>query len=57
MEDADNPEVARPSDEDVCELGEYSPWEEGTTAYRVTDLVLHSSNDLTVLAERWRLEG
>ena len=50
MAEADNPEVARPTDDESCRPGECSPWGEGTTSYRVTDLVLHSAEDLTALA-------
>lgn len=50
MAEADNPEVARPTDDESCRPGECSPWGEGTTSYRVTDLVLHAAEDLTALA-------
>jgi hypothetical protein len=49
MADADRPEVVRPDDES-CPRGECAPWEDGTTSYRVTDLVLQSAEDLTALA-------
>ncbi len=57
MEDADNEARSLPDDEEFCELGECSPHVEGTTSYRVTDLVLHSTNDLTVLAEALQARG
>ena len=57
MQDADHHARSSPSDEDVCEVEECSPLEEGSTSYRVTDLVLHSSKDLTVLAEALEAQG
>jgi hypothetical protein len=48
--DTDKPEVVRPDDDESCPQGECAPWAEGTTRYSVTDLVLHSAEDLTALA-------
>jgi hypothetical protein len=57
MQDADQPVRSPPSDEELYELGECLPYVEGTTSYRVTDLVLHSTSDLTVLAEALQARG
>ena len=50
MADADRPEVVQPDDDESCKQGECMPWDEGITRYSVTDLVLHSAEDLTTLA-------
>ena len=50
MADSDGPEVVQPDDDEPCQQGECMPWDEGITRYSVTDLVLHSAEDLTALA-------
>jgi len=53
----DEPEVIGPDDHESCTQGECLAWEEGTTSYRVTDLVLHSAEDLSALAEALEARG
>src|SRR3954463_14328075 len=49
MGDADKPEVVRPADDVDRGLETWSMWD-GTTTYRVTDLWLFSTEDLTAMA-------
>src|SRR5688572_815488 len=56
MEDTDRPEVVRPAD-DVDSGLEQGSWWEGLTCYRVTDLWLFSSEDLTAMAAAFEARG
>jgi len=53
MEDTDSPEVVRPADDAECGL----EWWEGLTRYRVTDLWLFTSEDLTAMAAAFEARG
>jgi hypothetical protein len=56
MEGTDKPEVVRPAD-DVDSGLEQGSWWEGLTRYRVTDLYLFSSEDLTAMAAAFEARG
>lgn len=50
-------EVDSPDDDESYLCGECASWEAGITRYCVTDLVLHSAADLTVLAAAFEDRG
>lgn len=56
MEDADNLEVVRPADNVDRGMENWSMWD-GTTTYRVTDLWLFSTEDLTAMAAALAARG
>lgn len=57
MADADSQEVVGPHDNECCPQGECAPWAGGITRYSVTDLTLHSAEDLTALAAALEARG
>lgn len=56
MEDADQPEDVRPANDVDRGLEKGSPWD-GITSYRVTDLFVFSTEDLTALAAALEARG